>query len=266
MTCAGQVRAHAGWQARTGPPAQVMPLPLDSLRRRELVIGWKKTIVALLISITALSIPSALLLTSPDQARAASLSTRLTHTRSALIHARARLRRDRAAYAAALAAASAPAADTAPSASPSPSTTPSPSTSPSPAPAPVPTPAQLRREAHRVRVLQKLLAALRHELDIRQAAAHGNWMPLVRDAAKHNRISALGLRRLMTLESGGRVNAQSGSYHGLYQYAWSTWHGAWNPWRAQSLYNGEAQIRATALAIKRGWGRQMWPNTYPRAF
>ncbi len=234
--------------------------------------GWKKTIVALLISIIALSIPTALLLTSPDQARAASLSTRLTHTRTALTHARARLRRDRAAYAAALAAASAPAADTAPSASPSPSTSgspsasPSPSTSPSPAPAPVPTPAQLRREAQHVRVLQKLLAALRHELDMRQAAARGNWMPLVRDAAHHNRISALGLRRLMTLESGGRVNAQNGSYHGLYQYCWSTWHGAWNPWRAQSLFNGEAQIRATALAIRRGWGRQMWPNTYPRAF
>jgi hypothetical protein len=124
----------------------------------------------------------------------------------------------------------------------------------------------LRREAHRVRVLQKLLATLRHEFVLQRAAAHGNWMPLVRDAAKQDRINAFGLRRLMTLESGGRVNAQNGSFHGLYQYCLSTWHGAWNPWRAQSLYNGEAQIRATALAIKRGWGRQMWPNTYPRAF
>jgi hypothetical protein len=260
MTCAGQVRAATGGQARTGPPAQVMPLPPDSHRRRELVTGWKKITLALLISITTLSISSALLLTSSDQARAASLPARLTHTRTALRHARARLRRDRAAYAAALAAAKAPAADTAPA------TSPTPSTSPSPAPAPVPTPAQLRREAHRVRVLRKLLATLRREFVLQQAAAHGNWTPLVRDVAKHNRISALGLRRLMTLESGGRANAQNGSFHGLYQYCLSTWHGAWNPWRAQSLYNGEAQIRATALAIKRGWGRQMWPNTYPRAF
>jgi hypothetical protein len=241
-----------------------MPLPPDSHRRRELVTGWKKPTVALLISITALSIPSALLLTSPDQARAASLPARLTHTRTALRHARARLRRDRAAYAGALAAASAPAAETASSASSSPSATPS--ASPSPAPAPVPTLAQLRREALRVRVLQKQLVVLRHELVMRRAAGRGNWMPLVKDAARHNRISALGLRRLMTFESGGCAHAENGSFHGLYQYCWSTWHGAWNPWRAQSLYDGEAQIRATALAIKRGWGRQMWPNTYPRAF
>jgi hypothetical protein len=224
------------------------------------VTGWKKTVIALLISITALSIPSALLLGSPGQARAASLPSRLTHTRYALRHARARLSRDRAAYAAALAAASAPAADTALAASASPSP------SPSIAPVPVPTRAQLRRDVRRVRFLQRLLATLRHESVLQQAAAHGNWMPIVRDAARHNGISAIGLRRLMSLESGGRVNAENGSFHGLYQYCWSTWHGAWNPWRSDSLYSGEAQIRATALAIKRGWGSQMWPNTYPRAF
>ena len=70
--------------------------------------GWKKTILTLLISITALSIPSALLFASPDQARAASLPTRLTHSRFALRHARAALRRDRLAYAAAHAATAAP--------------------------------------------------------------------------------------------------------------------------------------------------------------
>jgi hypothetical protein len=226
------------------------------------VTGWKKTILTLLISITALSIPSALLFASPDQARAASLPTRLTHSRLALRHARAALRRDRLAYAAAHAATNAPLADATPSASPSPSA----SASPSPAPATAPTLARLRHEAHRVRVLQRLVAALRHEFVLQQAAAHGNWMPIVRDAARHNRISAVGLRRLMSLESGGRVNAQNGSFHGLYQYCSSTWQAAWNPWRTASLYNGEAQIRATALAIKRGWGRQMWPNTYPRAF
>ena len=80
-------------------------------------------------------------------------------------------------------------------------------------------------------------------------------MPIVREAAQRNHISATGLRRLMSLESGGRAHAENGSFHGLYQYCWSTWRAAWNPWRASSLYDGAAQIRATAVAIRRGMGR-----------
>ena len=236
--------------------------------------GWKKTI-AVLISITALSALSALLLASPDHARAASLPARLTHARHALRHARMALRRDRLAYAAALAAANPAPADTAPSPAPGDTTaaTPAPSASPCVAAvvsAPVLTPEQwhrvVLRAQHRVRVLAGRVTRLRCELSLRRAAARGNWMPIVRDAARHNRISAVGLRRLMSLESGGRAHAENGSYHGLYQYCWSTWRAAWNPWRSASLYNGEAQIRATALAIRRGWGASMWPNTYPRAF
>ncbi|HUK78796.1 MAG TPA: hypothetical protein VL117_14540 [Thermoleophilia bacterium] len=204
------------------------------------------------------------------------------------------LRRDRLAYAAALAAANPAPADTAPSPAPGDTASPSPApadTAPSPAPgdttaatpapsaspcvaavvsAPVLTPEQwhrvVLRAQRRVRVLAGRVTRLRCELSLRRAAARGNWMPLVRDAARHNRISAVGLRRLMSLESGGRAHAENGSYHGLYQYCWSTWRAAWNPWRSASLYNGEAQIRATALAIRRGWGASMWPNTYPRAF
>ena len=238
--------------------------------------GWKKTTSALLISITVLSIPSALVLASPGPARAASLSTRLTHARRELRHAGARLRRDRQAYAAALAAAGAASADTAvtPSPTPTPGDSPTavPSAAPSATPAPTlaPTLAQLRHavaaDKHRVRVWRVRVVRLAHELALRRAAAHGNWMPIVREAAQRNHISAIGLRRLMSLESGGRVHAENGSFHGLYQYCWSTWRAAWNPWRASSLYDGEAQIRATAVAIRRGWGPQMWPNTYPRAF
>ena len=236
--------------------------------------GWKKAI-AVLISITALSALSALLLASPDPARAASLPSRLTHARHALRHARMALRRDRLAYAAALAAANPAPADTAPSPAPGDTTaaTPAPSASPCVAAvvsAPVLTPEQwhrvVLRAQRRVRVLAGRVTRLRCELGLRRAAARGNWMPLVRDAARHNRISAVGLRRLMSLESGGRAHAENGTYHGLYQYCWSTWRAAWNPWRSASLYNGEAQIRATALAIRRGWGASMWPNTYPRAF
>ncbi len=230
--------------------------------------GWKKTVSAVLISITALSIPSVLLLTSPSPARAASLSTRLTLARRELRHARVRLRLDRSAYAAALAAASAAPADAA--ATPTPAATPAATPTPAPSVTPVLTLAQLqqavRGDRHRVRALHALVVRLRHAVALRQAAAQGNWMPIVRDAARRNHISATGLRRLMSLESGGRAHAENGSFHGLYQYCWSTWRAAWNPWRAVSLYNGAAQIRATAVAIRRGWGPQMWPNTYPRAF
>jgi hypothetical protein len=157
---------------------------------------------------------------------------------------------------------------------PAPDATPSAALAPAPSPTPSATPvltlAQLqqavRGDRHRVRVLHSLVARLRHAVALRKAAAQGNWMPIVREAARRNHISATGLRRLMSLESGGRAHAENGSFHGLYQYCWSTWRAAWNPWRAVSLYDGAAQIRATAVAIRRGWGPQMWPNTYPRAF
>ena len=56
------------------------------------------------------------------------------------------------------------------------------------------------------------------------------------------------------------------TYKGLFQYYPSTWAGSWNPWRHESIYNGWAQIRATAYALSRGMGPSQWPNTYPMAF
>ena len=258
--------------------------------------GWKKTTSLILISITALSIPSALLLSTPSTARAASLAHRLTLTRHRLRHARAKLSADRLAYAAALAAAASaptsaadattsasdatpapspgatsdPTAAPAPTATPSPTTMPTPTTTPSPAASPAPSLQQLRvamlADQRRVRALHRLAVRLRQAIVMKAAAARGDWMPIVRDAAHRSHVSATGFRRMMALESGGRVHAENGSFHGLYQYCWSTWRGAWNPWRHSSLYDGAAQIRATAVAIHRGLGAQMWPNTYPRAF
>jgi hypothetical protein len=248
------------------------------------VTGWKKTTSLIFISITALSIPSVLLLSTPSTARAASLSHRLTLTRHRLRHARAKLSADRLAYAAALAAAGGattsaadatpapvPSATSDPTAAPTPTATPSdPNPTPAPAASPAPSLHQLRvamlADGRRVRALHRLVVRLRQAIVMKAAAARGDWMPIVRDAARHSHISAAGLRRMMSLESGGRVHADNGSFHGLYQYCWSTWRAAWNPWRHSSLYDGEAQIRATAVAIHRGWGAQMWPNTYPRAF
>ena len=244
--------------------------------------GWKKTTSLILISITALSISSALLLSTASAARAASLSHRLTLTRHRLRHARAKLSADRLAYAAALVAANAAgtaaAADATPassatsdpSATPTPNATPAPTTTSTPAASPAPSLQQLRSamlaDRRRVRALHRLAVRLRQAIVMKAAAARGDWMPIVRDAAHRSHVSATGLRRMMSLESGGRVHADNGSFHGLYQYCWSTWRGAWNPWRHSSLYDGAAQIRATAVAIHRGLGAQMWPNTYPRAF
>jgi len=78
-------------------------------------------------------------------------------------------------------------------------------------------------------------------------------------------VSPVGLKRMMVLESGGRSRL-GGTYIGLFQYHPGTWRGTWNPWRRLSIYDGWAQIRATAYALHKGMGPSQWPNTYPRAF
>ena len=98
--------------------------------------------------------------------------------------------------------------------------------------------------------------------------ASGSWMPVLRAAAKRYHLNVQALHRMMLLESGGRVLAKGGGgqFLGLFQYCLSTWKAAWNPYRSYSIFHGGAQIWATAVAIHRGWGRSMWPNTYPMAF
>ena len=70
----------------------------------------------------------------------------------------------------------------------------------------------------------------------------------------------------MMLESGGDARCVSGPFCGLFQYCSSAWNGAWNPYRRYGVFHGGAQIWATAIAVSRGWGPQMWPNAYPLAF
>ncbi len=94
----------------------------------------------------------------------------------------------------------------------------------------------------------------------------GAWWPLIKAAANANGISARGLYRLMLCESGGVAAARNGPYCGLFQYSLSTWHGAWNPWRAAGVFDGAAQIKASALAIKLGLGPRFWPGTFGYAF
>jgi hypothetical protein len=120
----------------------------------------------------------------------------------------------------------------------------------------------------RVRRLRHAVRRLGHRLYVERATARGYYVPLIRDVARRNGISAIGLCEMMRLESGGRATAAGGggAYQGLFQYTWSTWRAAWNPWRAFSIYDPAAQIRATVRALRLGYGPSMWPNTYWRAF
>lgn len=114
----------------------------------------------------------------------------------------------------------------------------------------------------RVRRLQRRIRTLQQ---IAEWNRRGQWRPLIEIAGSKYGVSAAGLHRMMMLESGGSRTAGS-TYKGLFQYYPSTWSGSWNPWRHESIYNGWAQIRATAYALSRGMGRSQWPNTYPMAF
>ncbi|MDQ6693400.1 MAG: transglycosylase family protein [Chloroflexota bacterium] len=63
--------------------------------------------------------------------------------------------------------------------------------------------------------------------------------------------SADKMYRTMLCESSGNASVVGGTrngYYGLFQYAPSTWHGGWNPYRNSSLFDAKAQIFATAKA------------------
>ena len=94
----------------------------------------------------------------------------------------------------------------------------------------------------------------------------GPWWPACQAAAAANGIAARGLYRLMLVESGGVATAHNGAYCGLFQYSRATWSGSWNPWRGASIFDGAAQIKASARAVKLGLGPRFWPNTFGYAF
>lgn len=123
-----------------------------------------------------------------------------------------------------------------------------------------------RRIVRRLRRAENALEArIILRLQIAEWNRRGEWRPLIEIAAQRNHISRDGLYSLMVLESGGRRYAGT-TFKGLFQYYPGTWRASWNPWRAQSIYNGWAQIQATAHAIGRGMGPANWPSTYPVAF
>jgi hypothetical protein len=95
---------------------------------------------------------------------------------------------------------------------------------------------------------------------------NGSWWRVIKSAALRHRLDPKSLQHMMMLESGGRPDCVSGPFMGLFQYCSAAWNGAWNPYRKFSVFDGGAQIWATATAIHRGYGPQMWPNTYPMSF
>ena len=98
-------------------------------------------------------------------------------------------------------------------------------------------------------------------------AGSGPWWPLIQNAAASNGVSARGMYRLMMIESGGSASVVGpGGYYGLFQYAPTTWKGSWNPWRSSSISDGAAQIKATALALRQGYGHSWWDPSYTWAF
>jgi peptidoglycan hydrolase CwlO-like protein len=95
----------------------------------------------------------------------------------------------------------------------------------------------------------------------------GPWWSLIQGAAASNGVSARGMYRLMMIESGGSATVVGpGGYYGLFQYGPTTWKGSWNPWRTSSITDGAAQIKATALAIRQGYGHSWWDPSYTWAF
>jgi len=95
----------------------------------------------------------------------------------------------------------------------------------------------------------------------------GHWWPLIQQAAGASGVSARGMYRLMVIESGGYASIVGpGGYYGLFQYHPSTWKGSWNPYRSAGITDGAAQIRATALALKMGYGHAWWDPSYSWAF
>jgi hypothetical protein len=225
-----------------------------------------------LIAVIVITLAAAVLAaaTLPQPAEAASLKSRLGHAKKALRTSAKRLRAAQAALAAALVTADPAVAE--PTQGSDPCATPTPTTAPSPATTPV-TPtveelqarvAKARRQvrAWRVRV-QRLARKYRFQLQMAEWERRGKWMPIIKVAAARYHVKADGMYRMMMRESGGRRFAGADSpFKGLFQYWTGTWSASWNPYRHDNIYDGSSQIFATAYAISKGMGPQMWTTTF----
>jgi hypothetical protein len=247
-------------------------LPPGKPRRKDVVSRCKSWIALMAVVIIATALAAVAL---PQKAEAASLKGKLRHAKLALRHSKARLQAAQAALAAAVATdlplAQGAGAD--PVATPSPTPSPTPSASPTSSPTAAATPSvdQLRAKVTKARRsvrtwksrVRRLARQYRLQRQMADWERRGKWMPIIRVAAAKYHVKAAGMYRMMMRESGGRRYAgASSAFKGLFQYWSGTWKASWNPWRHDSIYDGSSQIFATAYAIHKGWGPQMWTTTF----
>ena len=111
--------------------------------------------------------------------------------------------------------------------------------------------------------VQRIARQVRRQMRLADWERHARWRPIIEIAASTYRVKADGMYRMMMRESGGRRYAGAASaFKGLFQYCSGTWGASWNPWRRDSIYDGSSQIFATAYAIHKGMGPQMWTTTF----
>jgi len=94
----------------------------------------------------------------------------------------------------------------------------------------------------------------------------GDWKPLIAIASQRYHVSAPGLTHMMILESNGQRHADSGPYHGLFQFMDREWAMSSNEWKDHSIYDGWSQIQLAAKCVSRGMGPGIWPLTYRMSF
>lgn len=229
-----------GGEGRGRPRAEALSLPHGKRRRKDIVTRTSFSILLL-----ALVAAAAVLAFAPAPASATTLRAQLRIARGELREAKAQLREAKDALAAARAAHQKRGLGS--------------------------LLLEVKKGRHAVRfwtaVAKDVAAKLAKKAEAKRRAASRDWKTLCRRAATKYGISANGLYRLMMMESGGKARAVgAGRFYGLFQYALVTWRADWNPWRERSVYNGAAQIKASAYAIKNGMGHSLWGNTYPAAF
>ena len=194
----------------------------------------------------------------PEKAGAASVKGKLTSAKRALRTSSHRLKAAEADLAAAIAATTTAAA---PVLAADPEATPAAATTVEALKVRV---AKARRAVHTWKQrVHRLAKRFRFERTMAEWERRAKWMPIIEIAAARYHVKADGMYRVMMRESGGRRFAGAdGPYKGLFQYWTGTWSASWNPYRNDSIYDGSSQIFATAYAISKGMGPQMWTTTF----
>jgi hypothetical protein len=229
----------------------------------------KSWIAILAITVVATALAAIAL---PQKAEAASLKGKVNAAKRGQRQSARRLTAAEYDLAAAVAAATDPGLATDPVATPTPTATPTAVATPTAAATPAtPTVDELRARVAKARRavhiwerrVHRLAKQYRFQLKMAEWERRGKWMPIIKVAAAKYQVKADGMYRMMMRESGGqRYAGSSSAYKGLFQYHTGTWAASWNPYYGDSIYDGSSQIFATACAISKGMGPQMWTTTF----